>query len=187
MDQRISIEPPGLYTDAGLAARMHSRRLLRRTNGWWMHGMRHIGVGELTLILIHYAKTKRYVSFLLHVTWLHSYFQIKCDSMKLLADMKTKTKCAVDSSFQFETGQAADSIGRNASLAQTLLDKTTFIYQVRVIALHYGQLSMAICFTGFRLWRTPTLSVPKPHNPKSCQHHVVPEPGRHRHCLLPIL
>jgi hypothetical protein len=33
MDQRISIEPLGLYTDAGLAARMHSRRLLPRTIG----------------------------------------------------------------------------------------------------------------------------------------------------------
>jgi hypothetical protein len=61
MDQRISIEPPGLSTDAGLAAKMHSRRLLRRTNGWWMRGMRH--VPELTHILIHYAKTTRYVSF----------------------------------------------------------------------------------------------------------------------------
>jgi hypothetical protein len=61
MDQRKSIEPPGLYTDAGLAARMHSHRLLRRTNGWWMRGMRH--VPELTHILIHYAKTKRHVSF----------------------------------------------------------------------------------------------------------------------------
>ena len=184
MDQRISIEPPGLYTDAGLAARMHSHRLLRRTNGWWMHGMRHIGIGELTHILIHYAKTKRHVSFLLHVTLLHPYFQIKCDSMKLLADMKTKTKHAVDSLFGFETGQAADSIGRNASRAQALLDKTTFIYQVCVIAFHHGKLSMAICFTGIRLWRAPTQSVSKPHNSKSCQYHVVPEPGRHRHCLL---
>jgi hypothetical protein len=61
MDQRISIEPPGLYTDARLAARMHSHRLLRRTNGWWMHGMRHIP--ELTHILIHYAKMTRHVSF----------------------------------------------------------------------------------------------------------------------------
>ena len=34
MDQRISIEPPGLYTDAGSAARMHSQRLLPGTNGW---------------------------------------------------------------------------------------------------------------------------------------------------------
>jgi hypothetical protein len=61
MGQRISIEPPGLYTDAGLAARMHSHRLLCRTNGWWMRGMKH--VPELTHILIHYAKTKRHVSF----------------------------------------------------------------------------------------------------------------------------
>lgn len=36
MDQRISIEPPGPYTDPGLAARIHSHRLLRRKNGRWM-------------------------------------------------------------------------------------------------------------------------------------------------------
>ncbi len=61
MDQRISIELPGLYTDAGLAAGIHSHRLRRRTNGWWMRGMRH--VPELTHILFQYAKTTRYVSF----------------------------------------------------------------------------------------------------------------------------
>jgi hypothetical protein len=61
MDQRISIEPLGLYTYAGSAARKHSHRLLRRRNGWWMRGMRHIP--ELAHILILYAKTKRYVSF----------------------------------------------------------------------------------------------------------------------------
>lgn len=60
LDQTISIEPPSLYTDAGLAARMHSRRLLRRTNGWWMCGMRH--VGDLVHVRIHHAKTRRQVS-----------------------------------------------------------------------------------------------------------------------------
>ena len=33
LDQTRSIELPGLYTDAGLAAWMHSHRLLHRTNG----------------------------------------------------------------------------------------------------------------------------------------------------------
>ena len=33
MEQRIRIELPGLYTDVGLAARMHSHRLISRTNG----------------------------------------------------------------------------------------------------------------------------------------------------------
>ena len=61
MDQRIYIKRPGLYTDAGISARMPSHRLLRRTNGWWMRGMRH--VPELTHILIHYAKIKRNVFF----------------------------------------------------------------------------------------------------------------------------
>lgn len=61
MDQRIYIERPGLYTNAGIAARMPSHRLLRRTNGWWMRGMRH--VPELTHILTQYAKIKRHVLF----------------------------------------------------------------------------------------------------------------------------
>lgn len=60
-------------------------------------------------------------------------FQIKCDSMKLLTDMKTKIKHAVDSSYEFETSRAPDSIGRNASRAQALLAKTTFIYRVHLI------------------------------------------------------
>lgn len=38
MDQKA----PGLYTYAGLAARMHSHRLLRRTNGRWMRGIRKV-------------------------------------------------------------------------------------------------------------------------------------------------
>ena len=134
MDQRISIEPPGLYTDPGLAARMHSHRLLRRKNGWWMRGTRRIS--ELTRILIHYTKMKRRVLFLSDVTRLHSDFQIKCDNMKLIFDMKTKVKHAVDSSYGFDTSRAADSIGRNAHRAQELLAKATFIYRVRHIASH---------------------------------------------------
>jgi hypothetical protein len=134
MGQRISIEPPGLGTNAGLAARKHSHRLLRRTNGWWMRGTRH--VAGLTYILIYYAKTRRHVSFLSLVARLHSDFQIKCDSMKLLIDMKAKIKHDVDSMYEFDTSRAADSISHNARRAQALLAKATFIYRVRLIASH---------------------------------------------------
>jgi len=55
--------------------------------------------------------------------------EIKCDSMKLLTDMKTKIKHAVDSSYEFDTSRAPDSISRNVHRAQALLAKTTFIYR----------------------------------------------------------
>ena len=71
---------------------------------------------------------------------LHSDFQIKCDSMKLLTDMKTKIKHAVDSSYEFETSRAPDSIGRNASRAQALLASTTFIYRVHLIVSYLKSL-----------------------------------------------
>jgi hypothetical protein len=93
--------------------------------------MRH--VSELMHILIHYAKTKRHASFLSHVARLHSDFQIKCDSMKLLDDIKTKTKPAVESLYKFDTSQAPESISRNARRAQALLAETTFIYRVHLI------------------------------------------------------
>jgi hypothetical protein len=75
--------------------------------------------------------------FLSHVAQLHSDFQIKCDSLKLLTDMKKKIKHAVDSSYEFGTSRAPYSISRNASRAQALLAKTTFIYRVRLIASHF--------------------------------------------------
>ena len=56
--------------------------------------------------------------------------------MKFLTDMKTKIKQAVDSLYGFDTSRAANIIGRNASRAQALLTKTTFIYRVRLIASH---------------------------------------------------
>jgi hypothetical protein len=99
-----------------------------------MRGMRHIP--ELTHILIRYAKMKRYISFLSHVARLYSSFQIKCDSMEFLTDIKTKIKHAVDSSYQFDTSRAPDSISRNVSRAQALLAKAAFIYRVRFIASH---------------------------------------------------
>jgi hypothetical protein len=56
--------------------------------------------------------------------------------MKLLKDMKTKTKSAVESSYEFDTSQAPQSISRNASRAQALLAETTFIYRVYLIVSH---------------------------------------------------
>jgi hypothetical protein len=67
--------------------------------------------------------------FLSHVARLHSDFQIQCDNMKLLADMKTKIKHTVDSSYEFDTSRAPDSISRNVRRAQALLAETTFIYR----------------------------------------------------------
>jgi hypothetical protein len=96
--------------------------------------MRH--VSELTHVLIYHAKTKRHV---LHVLFfatcdmVHSDFQIKCDSLKLLAYMKTKIKHTLDSCYEFDTGRAPESISRNASRAQALLAEKTFIYRVYLI------------------------------------------------------
>ena len=74
--------------------------------------------------------------FLSHMAQLHVSFQFKCSSMKLLDDMKTKTKSAVESSYEFDSSQAPQSISRNASRAQALLAETTFIYLVYLIILH---------------------------------------------------
>ena len=62
--------------------------------------------------------------------------KFRCSSMKLLNDMKTKARSAVESSYEFETSQALRSISRNASRAQALLAETTFIYRVYLIILH---------------------------------------------------
>jgi hypothetical protein len=74
--------------------------------------------------------------FFCHIRHGFTRIQIKCDSMKFLTDMKTKIKHAVDSSYQFDTSRAPDSISRNVHRAQALLAKTTFIYRVRLIASH---------------------------------------------------
>jgi len=55
--------------------------------------------------------------------------EIKYDSMKLFTEMKTNIKHAVDTSYEFDTSRAPESIGRNASHAQALLDNAAFIYQ----------------------------------------------------------
>jgi hypothetical protein len=60
--------------------------------------------------------------------------QFTCNSMRFLTDMKMKIKHAVESSYEFDTSQAPNSIDHNASHAQALLAKMTFIYRVRLIA-----------------------------------------------------
>jgi hypothetical protein len=59
--------------------------------------------------------------------------------MKLLIDIKTKIKLAVETSYEFDTSRTPDSISRNASRAQALLAKTTFIYRVRLIASLFSE------------------------------------------------
>ena len=63
-------------------------------------------------------------------------FQIKCDSMEFITDIKTKIKHVIDSSYEFDTSRAPGSISRNASRAQALLAKATFIYRVRLVTSH---------------------------------------------------
>jgi hypothetical protein len=54
--------------------------------------------------------------------------------MTLLSDIKMNIKHIVESSYGFDTSQDGDIIGRNASRAQALLAKMTFVYLVRLIA-----------------------------------------------------
>ena len=61
-------------------------------------------------------------------------FQFTCSGMNFLTDMKTRIKHAVESSYEFDTSQAPNSISRNASRAHVLLAETSFIYLVRFIA-----------------------------------------------------
>jgi len=55
--------------------------------------------------------------------------------MKLLDDMKAKIKFAVETLYGFDTSRDSESISRNASHAQALLAKATFIYRVYLIVL----------------------------------------------------
>jgi hypothetical protein len=103
--------------------------------------------------------------------------------MKLLNDMKMKTKSAVDSSYEFDTSQAPQSISHNASRAQELLAETTFIYRVYLIVSYLEPTERRHMGIGVQFWRAPTLSISTPHNPEGCQYNVVPEQGRHRHYL----
>ncbi|KAH9984994.1 hypothetical protein BJV77DRAFT_141797 [Russula vinacea] len=52
-----------------------------------------------------------------------------CSGMRLIADIKTKIKHAVESSYGFDTSRAPDIISRNTSRAQALLAEMTFIYR----------------------------------------------------------
>lgn len=63
----------------------------------------------------------------------HLDFQFNCSSMKLLKDIKKKTKFVVESLYEFDTSQAPQSISRNATRAQALLAEITFIYQVHLV------------------------------------------------------
>ena len=54
--------------------------------------------------------------------------------MSFIADIKLKIMQAVETSYEFNTSQAPESIGRNATRAQKLLTNMTFIYRVRLIA-----------------------------------------------------
>ncbi|KAI0274559.1 hypothetical protein BGY98DRAFT_992554 [Russula aff. rugulosa BPL654] len=49
--------------------------------------------------------------------------------MKFLRYMKMKIKSVVESSYEFDTSRAPDSISRNTVRAQALLANTTFIYR----------------------------------------------------------
>jgi hypothetical protein len=102
-----------------------------------MHGMRHISEMEHP---IYHAKTRtmRHASFSSHVAQLHLDFQFTYSSMMFLAEMKTKVKAAVESSYEFDTSQAPDSINHNASRAQALLTKMSFIYKVCLIAFPFS-------------------------------------------------
>jgi hypothetical protein len=74
--------------------------------------------------------------FLSDMAQLHLDVQFKCRSMKLLKYMKMMIKSVVESSYEFDTSRAPDSISRNTGRAQALLANTTFIYRVRLIAPH---------------------------------------------------
>ena len=54
--------------------------------------------------------------------------------MSFIADIKLKIMQAVETLYEFNTSQAPESIGRNATRAQALLTNMTFIYRVRLIA-----------------------------------------------------
>jgi hypothetical protein len=83
-----------------------------------------------------YYQPKRHVSIFVTYGTASLDFQFKCSSMKLLKHMKMKIKSVVETSYEFDTSRAPDSISRNTGRAQALLTNTTFIYRVRLIAPH---------------------------------------------------
>jgi hypothetical protein len=84
-----------------------------------------------------YYQPKMYVSFFVTYGTASLDFQFKCSSMKFLRYMKMKIKSVVETSYEFDTSRAPDSISRNTGRAQALLANTTFIYRVRLIASHF--------------------------------------------------
>lgn len=107
--------------------------------------------------------------------------------MTFIADIKAKVMHAVESSYEFDTSQAPESIGRNARRAQALLIDLAFVYKVSLIASpFFCQLKIAMWVTGTqRWWTSSTISTPR--YPESYQYHVVQEQGRRRDCLLESL
>jgi len=55
--------------------------------------------------------------------------EFEYDNLRFITDVKTNIMHAVESLYGFDTSHASESIGRNASLAQALLTKTTFVYR----------------------------------------------------------
>ena len=148
-----------------------------------MCGRRYVTGLSHIRVVIYYDKTKRHVSFFVTYSTAYLHLQFKCTSVELLNDMKTKTKFAVESLYDFDTSQAPQSISRNADRAQALLADTTFIYRVYLIVSPRSQPSNVMWVIGIQFWWGPTLSISTLCNPESCQYHVVPEQGRHRYYL----
>ena len=68
--------------------------------------------------------------------------------MEFLSDIKMKIMPVVESSYEFDTSRAPESISRNATYAQALLTKMTFIYRVCLTAI-YLRLAEH-CHVGYR-------------------------------------
>ena len=101
-----------------------------------MCGMRHVSEQENVDFL--YPETKRHV-FFITCGPASLGFQVTFSSMMFLAYMKMNIRHAVESSYEFDTSRAPNIISRNASHAQALLAKMTFIYQVRLIASPFAE------------------------------------------------
>ena len=69
-----------------------------------------------------------------HGARINSNFQFVYDSLRFVTDIKMKIMHAVETSYEFDTSQAPENIGRNASRAQALLSKMRFVYRVRLFS-----------------------------------------------------
>ena len=73
-----------------------------------------------------------------HVARINSDFQFAYDSLRFVTDIKMKMTHAVEYMYEFDTSQAPESIGRNATRAQALLTDMTFVYRVRFIVFPFS-------------------------------------------------